>query len=298
MGQRILLEAGTNELELLVFQVAGTSYGINVAKVRELVPRMRAIALPGAPDAVDGTIRLREEILTLVNLGRYLGEPAKEDDDKGLIIVIEFNMKRCGVLVDGVEMIHRLKWDQVDPPSKYLIDLEVPITGVCKLEDNVVQILDFEAIVGEVLGLGGEEANTGDGPGMDAKSIRILVADDSGVIRSKLVSVLRDAGFEDLTVCQDGQEAWETIEAGRAPDTLPFDVILSDIEMPRMDGLHLTARIKEDPQFQKMPVILFSSLISPENANKGRAVGADAQVTKFQSDELVGAIEKCLGTDS
>jgi two-component system chemotaxis response regulator CheV len=125
--------------------------------------------------------------------------------------------------------------------------------------------------------------------------VRVLLADDSGTIRAAVERVLRSAGFEQVIACADGQEAWETLCRRRDQEgTAPFDLVLSDIEMPRMDGLHLTSRIKEDETLCDTVVVLFSSLISDDNRKKGQAVGADAQVTKFQSDELIHAIDELL----
>jgi two-component system, chemotaxis family, chemotaxis protein CheV len=299
MASEILTEAGTNEMELLVFRMGETLYGINVAKVRELVQRIETASVPLSPDAVDGTFLLRDEVLTQVNLRKYLGTGyAAQEEPEGLLIIVELNKMRCGVLVDAVERIHRLRWDAIDPPSKYLTDTGTPVTAVAQVDDRVVLILDFETILGELLGTGGTDFG-GAPPGETAPShegVRILMVDDSVTIRQVLERLLRNAGFDNITVCTDGQHAWDVIEEHRQGENLPFDLVLSDIEMPRMDGLHLTARIKNDPVLKDMPVVLFSSLISEENANKGRAVGADAQITKFQGEELINTIEQFMGS--
>lgn len=299
MASSILTEAGTNEMELLVFSVGDTSYGINVAKVRELTPRMPVRTVPASPEAVDGTFLLRDEVLTQVNLHRHLspGQPGL-DETAGLLIVTELTGIRCGVVVDAVERIHRLTWDRIEPPSAYLAEAGTPVTAVAKVDDRVVLILDFETILGELLGTGGTELEE---PAPDRLTpgfgdVRVLMVDDSPTIRSVLERLLRNTGFQRITVCKDGQHAWDLIEEQRQKTPVPFDIVLSDIEMPRMDGLRLTAQIKGDSELQAMPVVLFSSLISEENANKGRAVGANAQVTKFQSGELIGAITELLSS--
>ncbi len=293
----ILLEAGTNEMELLLFRVADTMFGINVAKVRELVSAVEPIEIPGTPPALDGSFRLRDEVLTLINLRRYLQMPEPEEEQqKQLIIIIEFNELRCGVLVDGVEMIHRLRWEQIEPPSEYLVRYGTPITSVARIGERVILVLDFERIVGELLGSGGTDIEppeeVPDVP--EYRDVRLLVVDDSPTIRQSLEAILNRIGFIDITLCNDGQHAWETIQEYNKTAGVNFDLVLSDIEMPRMDGLHLTARIKKEPALKHMPVILFSSLIRSETVNKGKSVGADAQVTKFRQEDLVAAIDTCL----
>ena len=295
----ILLEAGTNEMELLVFRLADTFFGVNVAKVRELVQRVETVKVPHAPQAVEGSFRIREEVLSLVNLGKYLGLPAESlDGEAGLFIILELNRIRCGVLVDAVEMIHRLRWDDIEPPSDVLTGCGAPLTAVAKVDERVILILDFETILGELLGTGGVSVPEQDEKAdkiPEFKDLRVLIVDDSATIRQVVENIMRKHGFEQLTLCGDGQHAWETLEQSKNGGGPLYDLVLSDIEMPRMDGLHLTARIKEDPTLRNTKVVLFSSIISKENANKGQKVGADAQVTKFDSGELLKSIQKVLG---
>lgn len=299
MAKGILLEAGTNEMELLVFQINGSIFGVNVAKVRELIPYTETRSIPGAPAAIAGSFQLREQVLTLIDLRTHLRiEEPREEGQKPLIIVIEFNDLCCGVLVDGVEMIHRLRWEQIEPPSAYLVQHDVPITSVARIEERVVLVLDFERIVGELLGHGGIEIEEVDSPPEvpERSATRVLIADDSPLVRQAVARVLRNAGYQNVVICSDGKEAWETIEkqAAEGPEELPFDIVLTDIEMPRMDGLHLTARIKEHAEWNAMPVVLFSSLVRNDTAERWRTVGADAQITKFDQDSLVQAVEDCL----
>lgn len=298
MSHSILLEAGTNEMELLVFRLKDTRFGVNVAKVRELIQRVETIKVPHAPPEIEGSFQLRNEVLTLVNLGRYFGMEGEETlRGEGLIIIVEFSNKRCGVLVDAVEAIHRIRWQDIEPPSDLLADLRAPVTGVAHVDDNIVLIADFETIVGELLGIevAAVKQEAEDAP-TKRSQIRILLAEDSGMIRRKVKTILEEAGFPEVKACNDGLEAWNVLEnAAQAGDGLPFELVLTDIEMPRMDGLHLTSRIKGNEAMRQLPVVLFSSLISEDNMKKGNAVGADAQVTKLEVDHLLNAIEGCLG---
>jgi two-component system chemotaxis response regulator CheV len=279
---------------LLVFRVGETLFGINVAKVRELIQRVDVIKVPHAPPAVDGSFKLREEVLTLINLGRYLGIDESESDS-GLVIIVEMNKTRCGIWVDAVQQIHRLRWDQVAPPSDFLSSVNAPLTATATIEKQVVQVLDFETVVGELLGTGIQNLRDEAVPGSDEpKDALVLVADDSVTVRDTLESVLRRAGYANLLLCGDGQQAWDVLEASRAPGGTPVGAVLSDIEMPRIDGLHLTSRIREHPDLRETPVILFSSIIRDEHFNKGQSVGANAQVSKTDIAGLLGALEKCL----
>ena len=295
MAHDILLESGTNEMELLVFALDNTPFGINVAKVREIIQQQKTITIPYAPYAIEGSFKLRDKILTLVNLGRHFdmeGEQAKKGE--GSIIVIEFNNIVCGILVDTVERIYRLHWDQIEPPSEYLISMNVPITGITRIDETIVLVADFETIVSQILGAESAPLPTQTTERISRKDVRIILADDSSIIRTNLTSILNQNGFENLTVCNDGQEVWDTLDTHRTEPGGPCDIVLTDIEMPRMDGLHLTARIKEDPQLKDIPVVLFSSLITEDNVQKGKSVGADAQVSKPDSQQMIQAIEDCV----
>ena len=292
MEQGILLEADTNELEILVFTLGSTPFGINVAKVREIIQPCKTIAIPYAPDAVEGSFKIRDNILTLVNLGRYFNMEGEEvRQGQGMIIVVEFNSIRCGILVDQVSRIYRLSWNEIQSPSQYLTNLQAPITGVVNIEDQTILITDFETVIGDILGIqsvdaSGEMAATS----VSQKDARIMVVDDSSFVRSTLIKRLNDAGLSNLIVCNDGQQAWDTIESHRDQEDGPCDLVLSDIEMPRMDGLHLTSKIKKDPDLNHIPVVLFSSLITPDNAKKCQAVGANAQVSKPNGAEMIQTI--------
>lgn len=300
-GRSILLEAGTNELELLVFFCGGVTFGINVAKVKEIIRAVDTITIPCAPPAIEGSFKLRDEVLTLVNLADYLElEPGEVGKYDRLIIIMEMNNFRCGVLIDTVEQIHRIRWEDVDPPSDFLAENGSPVTAVAKIGDRVVQVLDFETITAALFGLkGGDDAVMEQIKPVPAfEELRVLAVDDSPTIRMTLGNLLEHAGFKSVTLCNDGQHAWETMEAGLAQGAPPFDIVLSDIEMPRMDGLHLTSRIKGHTDLAPIPVILFSSIIRQETINKGEAVGADAQLTKFDLEGLLEKITECLQASS
>ncbi len=294
MAHDILLEAGTNEMELLVFKLGETPFGINVAKVREIIQRVKTIDIPYAGEAVEGAFQLRDEVMSLVNLGSYFGMVGEETKSgEGMIIIVEFSHTKCGILVDSVDVIKRLSWDKIEPPSRYLTAMGAPITGTVEIDDKTVLVADFETLVGSILGVqtAAMPDNLKNGGTIERKNVRVILADDSTVIRSSLKTILNRAGYDDLTICNDGYEAWSKISERRDD---PYDIILTDIEMPRMDGLHLCKKIKEDSALREIPVILFSSLISKDNLNKGAQVHADAQVSKPDSQEMIDSIERLL----
>ena len=297
---KILLKSGTNEMELLVFQIHNTKFGINVAKVREIVERQETTKMPNIPPAIEGTIILRGNVLALVNLGRQIemeGDITKKGG--GVIIIIEFNETRYGMLVDSVDRIYRLNWDKIKPPSNLLNNLNVPLTGTVLIDDETVLIVDIETVFGEIFGQMDEKDQKPESKyeNINLAEVKILFVDDSASIRKALDKHLRENGFKNITICTDGQNAWETIQKSLETDgEKPFDIIITDIEMPRMDGLHLTSKIKTNPNLKNTPVILFSSIVSEDNKNKGKQVGADYQVTKFQGGELIDIIQEILNT--
>lgn len=299
IGHAILLESGTNELEVLVFALRGQRYGVNVAKVREVIEPLDVTALPQSHEAVSGVFQLRETVTPLIDLQRCLG---REDNDlaSGKIIILEFNDARVGFLVDSVEQIHRVSWSSVSAVP----DMEglrgAPVTSVAHIGDDMVLMIDFEKLVFDVGGVDLFEESAKSIHRNDARAERrILLAEDSHVMQMLIKTNLVKAGYVNVEVCNDGQDAWDRLESGLAGGTSPvFDMIITDIEMPRIDGLHLTQRIKEHPELGTIPVVIFSSLVSNDNQKKCEAVGADAQITKPQLGELVELCDRLMAKPS
>jgi two-component system chemotaxis response regulator CheV len=301
----ILLETGTNELEIIEFFIDEVTpdgverqyFGVNVAKVLEVVEAPEG--LEGSEAAVHpsflGTIPLRDLILPVVDLSVWLDmerSPAENEP----IIVTEFNAMITGFLVSGVTQIHRVFWADVEPPSKYVSSMETNcITGTVKIKDRFVLMLDLEQVLADLDESGQTQANLSSV--VSDERYRALVADDSTSVRQLLENNFNQANFE-VTMARDGAEAWAVLEGvkakcaseGKSPlDYL--DAVVSDVEMPQMDGYTLTRRVKEDPVLKVLPVVLFSSLISKSVLHKGKAVMADEQVTK---PEFHGLTEKVI----
>ena len=322
----ILLEAGTNELEIVEFYIdesAASSftsdrpeasglyrgyYGVNVAKVLEIIRLPKVTGMPEVSHpSVMGAFNLRNHIIPLVDLSIWL-DKQREPSESPKVIVTEFNNVTTSFLVSGVTRIHRMSWEAVEPPNRYVSKMSGDsITGVVKLEDRIVFLLDLEKIVADLnpnLGLRLDmsiEWNS-------ATRYRALVADDSVLVREMLKDLLQKAGF-DVTAVQNGREAWELLlqirskaEAEKRPITDYVQVMVADIEMPAMDGHNLTKRIKEDSHLKNLPVILFSSLITDKLRHKGEAVGADDQISKPDVSQLAmrakALIEQKVGTQS
>jgi two-component system chemotaxis response regulator CheV len=301
----ILLETGTNELEIIEFFIDEVTpdgverqyFGVNVAKVLEVVEAPEG--LEGSEAAVHpsflGTIPLRDLILPVVDLSVWLDmERAPAENEP--IIVTEFNAMITGFLVSGVTQIHRVYWADVEPPSKYVSSMETNcITGTIKIKDRFVLMLDLEQVLADLDESGQTQANLSSV--VSDERYRALVADDSTSVRQLLENNFNQANFE-VTMARDGAEAWAVLEGvkakcaseGKSPlDYL--DAVVSDVEMPQMDGYTLTRRVKEDPVLKVLPVVLFSSLISKSVLHKGKAVMADEQVTK---PEFHGLTEKVI----
>ena len=292
--QDILLETGTNELEIIEFFIHEASeegvdthyFGVNVAKVLEVVEAPEGLtgSEAAAHPSFLGTIPLRDLILPVVDLSVWLGID-KADNDNEPIIVTEFNGMITGFLVSGVTQIHRVSWGDVESPSRYVASMDTNcITGTVKIKDRFVLMLDLEQVLADLDESDGTRANLSDV--VSEERFHALIADDSTSVRELLKNNFLNANFE-VTLASDGAEAWEKLLAIKAKATeegrSPFEyvqAVVSDVEMPQMDGYTLTRSIKEDPVLKVLPVTLFSSLISNAVLHKGKAVMADAQVTK------------------
>ncbi len=295
----ILLESGTNELEIVEFYLdeegpAGHYrgyYGVNVAKVLEIINPPRITGLPDARHpSVLGAFNQRSHIIPLIDLSMWL-DKTRADTGPTKAIITEFNNIVNAFLVSGVTRIHRLSWEQVEPPDKYVSNCtESSITGVVKIDNKIVFILDLERIIADLnTGLGMK--NISESAFSKDRQYKALVVDDSTMIRNLLKSQLTKASFI-VKTASNGREAWDQLLDVKKKVTQGqelseyFDVVVSDIEMPAMDGLSLTKNIKEDEILRILPVILFSSLITDKLRHKGQAVGADEQISKPEVGEL------------
>jgi len=297
METNILLESGTNELEILEFSVGGNYYGINVSKVREILPYSAPTPVPNTHPAVEGVFMPRGEIITIVNLSKSLGLnlPTENSD---MYIITNFNKLNVGFHVQKVHGIHRLSWTQINMPDATINGGGQGVaTGIVKLGEKLIVILDFEKIVSDIspeTGLRTSQLDTLQE--RERNMIPLLIAEDSPFLEKMIVDCLNKAGYMNVIKTANGQEAWDILCDYKQRGNLDkyIRLVVTDIEMPQMDGHHLTKLIKSDPVLGKLPVVIFSSLINDQMYKKGEAIGADAQLTKPEIGQLVEAIDRLI----
>jgi len=316
MGEtNILLESGTNELEIVEFYLdEGREtddyrgyYGINVAKVLEIIQMPALTEMPeAAHDSVLGAFNLRNEIIPLIDLARWLKKDRVQNEDPK-IIVTEFNQTKSAFLVSGVTRIHRINWNRIEAPTGYISSLTAnSITGVIKFPNRIVFILDMEKICANL----NPDAPLIQEPAEKVKQeivqkkIKTLVVDDSTMARKMISGILGKAGFTVHSV-ENGEIAWKYLQSlkvksqkSNKPLQDYVDIVISDIEMPAMDGHSLTRNIKEDPMLKAIPVVLCSSIITETLHHKGIAVGADDQISKAELSELVPRVYALVSNDT
>lgn len=296
MDTNILLENGTNELEVLEFTLAGNHYGINVAKIREILTYQPITPIPNAHPSVEGIFMPRDTMITVINLRNCLGLSSSDKD--GLFIITNFNKLNIAFHVDEVCGIHRLSWTEIiKPDSTINVEESGVSTGVVKLEDRLIVILDFEKIVTDISPETGLQVSDLDEIGdRDRSDAPIIIAEDSPLLSKLITDCLKKSGYTRLNVNSNGQEAWDKLRQFKKDGNLNEKVhmVITDIEMPVMDGHRLTKLIKEDDELKHIPVVIFSSLVNEEMRRKGEMLGADAQLTKPEIGNLVSAIDNLL----
>lgn len=297
MDTNILLESGTNELEILEFKIADNHYGINVAKIREILLYQPVTPLPNSHPCIEGIFMPRDTMISVINLRKCLNLSDNPDTD-GLFIITNFNKLNTAFHVDEVQGIHRVSWEEIIKPDATIsADDSAVSTGVIKLEDKLVVILDFEKIVSDINPETGLKVSDMDNyEEKDRSHSPIMIAEDSPLLSKLICECLRKAGYTNLNINMNGQEAWDKLvelnKEGKVLDEV--HCIITDIEMPLMDGHRLTKLVKENDTMKKIPLIIFSSLINEEIRIKGESLGADAQLTKPEIGKLVQAIDDLI----
>lgn len=313
MSEDILLESGTNEVEILEFYLGKQSYGINVAKVLQIElynPEMVTRTPGSGEDGVLGIYLWRGETVSFLDLAIVLNMPKTEELDRPIVLVTEFNGLKNAFLVDGVNQVYRVSWTQMAPVSNFITKysprtnatLHVEYETESSKETADILMLDFESIVGEYcpeakMGYGKVEMPL-DRECLNRENVKIVVAEDSAFLREVMVRTLHDANYDNLEVFENGQQAFDYV-AGLKTDEKKqglrlsdrLNLIITDIEMPLMDGLTLCRRVKTDLGLTQIPVIFFSSLITEQMKLKCQEVGGEAQITKPEIGQLVGIID-------
>ena len=295
--QGILLESGTNEIEIMKFTIGGNLYGINVAKVREIMISAPVKPMPMAHQAVEGIFKPRDTVLTVVDLPNYLGVESPKDP-KDIFIITNFNKMFIAFRVHTVDRISRISWTDIQKPDKTVSGgTEGVATGIAQCDGELVTILDFERIVAEIAPETSIQMSEVEQLGPRERNDKpIWVAEDSVLLSKMIEDSLRKANYVNLHMFSNGLELWEALAALPQEGDLSRDValIITDIEMPQMDGHRLTKLVKDSARFKQIPLIIFSSLISEEMRRKGRDLGADEQLTKPEIGHLVDVMDHLL----
>ena len=293
----ILLETGTNEFEIVEFSIGKVNYGINVAKVREVITRAPITGMPQAHPYVDGLFTLRGKAIPLVNLPRCLNVPSSDVPKN--IIVTEINNYDIGFLVENVYRIHRISWRDMEPAPE--VGDQSRVVGIIKMEDRIVLLLDFETIIAEINPEINAKLTTFEEATEDVKDqrsdVHVVVAEDSAMLRDLLVTTLHESGYRFVRDFGNGQDAWEYLQnlaAKGGPIENHVRVIVSDVEMPKMDGHRLLKLVRENERLGQVPFVLFSSLISEEMRRKGEDLGASGQISKPEINQLIGLLDNLI----
>lgn len=296
METKILLENGTNELEVLEFVVDGNSYGINVAKIREIITYSPVTPVPNAHPSVEGIFMPRDTMITAIDLKNCLQRGQSQPG--GLFIITSFNKLDIAFHVDSVVGIHRVSWVDIIKPGATVTTAEDGIsTGIIKINGKIIIILDFEKIITDINPETGLKVTEIETLGVrESNAEPILIAEDSSLLRKLIVDSLKKAGYDNVVKAENGEEAWEYINKCRNAGKLDEEVklLITDIEMPLMDGHRLTKLVKSDEETKHIPVIIFSSLVNDEMRRKGEELGADAQLSKPEIGNLVKIIDELL----
>ncbi|MEL7293396.1 MAG: chemotaxis protein [Pseudomonadota bacterium] len=315
----ILTESGTNELEIIEFHLVkelpggGTKtcyYGINVAKVREVIQVPETTDYPNAQPHMVGVFSSRDVLTPLVDLAGWLGVPTNKDLKRKFVIVTDFNNMTNGFLIDSISRIHRISWNDVESPSQFLEAGEQDcVVAVVRKDGNLIMILDFEKIIADInpeLSMEKYDVKVDKTVDLNQRMITkrnaktVMVVDDSAFIRSMIQDTLTSAGYN-VIACKDGGEAHEKlmnlIEVAKE-ENMPvsefIDGIVTDVEMPRMDGMHLVKRLRDSEAYSSIPIVMFSSLMSDDNRAKALALGANDTITKPEIGKMVTMMDKYI----
>lgn len=291
----VLLESGTNELEIVEFLIGKQRYGINVAKVQEIVKSIPSTDVPKAHPCVKGLILYRNQTITLIDIAKYLNGSGKSE----FFILTHFNQITLAFAVCQIIGIKRFSWEDIKKPPS-IIDQgdQTVLTGVIESGNNLTAILDFEKIVNEISPKTGIQESSvlelGERPTTDKP---IIVVEDSPMLKKIIIQCLTTAKFTNILTFDNGKQAWDYLNLFESQDQASREVacVISDIEMPEMDGHKLTRLIREKKATSQVPIILFSSLISEPMRLKGEKLGANAQISKPEIAKLVSLLDRFLG---
>ena len=293
----------TSVLELMEFTMAGDSFGINVAKVTEIMRRSKITPMTLSHPCIDGVFKPREKLITIINLPRYMALPENENPETDMFMLTNFDNTNAAFLVHTVEGMHRIKWSDVERPSSIIYGAnDSVITGTTKIDGRILTIIDFEKVLYDINPETGLQISEVHRMGEREQCLKpVVVVEDSVFLRRMLLEALNAAGYTNVAEFDNGQDAWDYLLKCKAtalenitPIEKKVSIIITDIEMPRMDGHHLTNLIKTDEVLLKVPVIVFSSLIDDAQKQAGEKIGVNAHLSKPQIGKLVGTIDEWI----
>ena len=298
MDTKILLENGTNELEVLEFRLDGNAYGINVAKIKEIITYEEVTPVPNAHPSIEGIFMPRDTMITAIDLKNCPQRGTSQPG--GLFIITNFNKLDIAFHVDSVIGIHRVSWRDIIKPGAAVSTTEEGVsTGIIKFDERLIIVLDFEKIVTDINPETGLKMTDIEELGERHRiDVPILIAEDSPLLNKLIVDSLHKAGYANLIHTENGQQAYDVIQECKREGTLKEHVqcVITDIEMPLMDGHRLTKLIKSDEETKDIPVVIFSSLVNEEMKRKGVSLGANAQLSKPEIGNLVRVVDDLVLT--
>ncbi len=287
---------GENRLELLLFSLGGRQrFGINVFKVQEVIQCPPLTKLAQANPIVRGIANMRGNTISIIDLSQAIGRRPQPDPQKCFIIITEYNRSVQGFLVHSVDRIINVNWEDIKAPPKGL-GTNSYMTAVTDVDKELVEIIDVEKILAELVGTTTDIENPEEVTSKEDKIIRVLVVDDSSVARNQIKRTLEQMSMS-CTLAKNGREALDILKqlVGDSENvTTHLDAIISDVEMPEMDGYTLTTEIRSNPQMKDIPLLLHTSLSGVFNKNMVQKVGADKFVPKFNAEELSSEVRNLL----
>lgn len=295
----ILLESGTNELEIIEFKIGDNHFGMNIAKVVEIIPYTEVTHLPNANPYIKGIFKPREKVITVIDLPKYLNIET-ENENETFFIISHLNKIIVAFHVHSVLGIHRVSWEEIQKPDDTIHGGKDSIaTGIVNIKDKLIIMLDFEKILLDISPSVGIKLSEITEKTYDVRRKKpILIAEDSETLTKMLIEALHKAGYSNIITTQNGKEAWDILKNIRESEKDEIldkiACVITDIEMPQMDGHHLTKLIKDDRKLSTIPVVVFSSIISDSMKNKGEAIGVDAHVTKPEIGNLVEVLDNLI----
>jgi len=293
----------TSVLQLMEFTMAGNSFGINVAKVTEIMRSCPITHMTKSHPCIEGIFKPRDKIITVIDLPKYMGLDDYENTGQDMFMLTNFDNVNAAFHVHSVEAMHQIKWSDVEKPSAiiYAGDDSV-ITGTTKIGDKMITIIDFEKVLYDINPETGLQLSEIKVMGnRDRTEKPIVVVEDSVFLKRMILEAMEMAGYTNTTSFDNGQDAWEYLvkvrnecKANITPIEKKVTIIITDIEMPRMDGHHLTKLIKNDDILRKIPVLVFSSLIDEAQQIQGKNLGVTAHLSKPQIGRLVSTIDEWI----